>query len=85
MTRAEDRLYVCGWETNLKAEKMALTWHGLVEAGIRSLEDHVEEDVYFSEAPMLVLDDQGDVTSVDAVQAATVRSPTPRTRNQGAV
>ena len=68
MTRAEDRLYVCGWETNLKAEKMALTWHGLVEAGIRSLEDHVEEDVYFSEAPMLVLDDQGDVTSVDAVQ-----------------
>ncbi len=68
MTRAEDRLYVCGWETNLKAEKMALTWHGLVEAGMRSLDDHVEEGVYFSEAPMLVLDDQGDGASVDAVE-----------------
>lgn len=74
MTRAEDRLYVCGWETNVKPDKQAGTWHGLVKAGLESLEDIEEQAVDFAEAPMLILNDLGDADITDAVDT-TPESP----------
>lgn len=35
MTRAEDRLYVCGWATK-RAGKLDETWYGLIKAGLES-------------------------------------------------
>jgi len=36
MTRAEDRLYVCGWQGK-RASKLDATWYGHIRAGIASL------------------------------------------------
>ena len=36
MTRAEDRLYVCGWQGH-RAANLDDTWYGLIKAGVESL------------------------------------------------
>ena len=36
MTRAEDRLYVCGWNTK-RSGKLDESWYGLITAGLKSL------------------------------------------------
>ncbi|MFQ5954286.1 MAG: double-strand break repair helicase AddA [Kiloniellales bacterium] len=41
MTRAEDRLYVCGWETRQRAPKDC--WYDLVHAGIAGIADSVPD------------------------------------------
>lgn len=75
MTRAEDRLYVCGWATKLNAEKLSLTWHGLIEAGLQRITGVTEHPVDFADAPMLVHDAPGDGASVDAVGAVDATAP----------
>ncbi|MEK9726181.1 MAG: UvrD-helicase domain-containing protein, partial [Rhodospirillaceae bacterium] len=42
MTRAEDRLYVCGWRGKRDAAEGC--WHRLVEAGLRRCDDCIEID-----------------------------------------
>jgi ATP-dependent helicase/nuclease subunit A len=43
LTRAEDRLYVCGWET-LRPTREASSWHALCEAGWRGIATPVAFD-----------------------------------------
>lgn len=60
LTRAEDRLYVCGWDTGLKPDVLARTWHGLTQAGLETLDNVQRQNVDFADTPILVLDDPGE-------------------------
>jgi len=44
MTRAEDRLYVCGWNTK-RASKLDETWYGLIKAGLQSVPHDTDGDI----------------------------------------
>ena len=46
MTRAEDRLYVCGWRSRKGAPDSA--WHPLMERGLKSLEQETGDHLRFS-------------------------------------
>jgi ATP-dependent helicase/nuclease subunit A len=41
MTRAEDRLYICGWNTRQQAPEDC--WYKLIEQGLRPLAEEIEE------------------------------------------
>ena len=42
MTRAEDRLYICGWHTKNKAPEQC--WYNLIEAGLDGKGEEIEDD-----------------------------------------
>jgi len=44
MTRAEDRLYVCGWQTR-KPAAMEKTWYGMIVDGLRDRMDVITDHV----------------------------------------
>lgn len=43
MTRAEDRLYVCGWNTNVRAPQDC--WYNLIESGLAPITDEVADPI----------------------------------------
>jgi ATP-dependent helicase/nuclease subunit A len=44
LTRAQDRLYICGWQTR-NGSKEAATWHTLCAAGLREIAEPFDFDV----------------------------------------
>jgi ATP-dependent helicase/nuclease subunit A len=42
MTRAEDRLYVCGWKT--KQAGSAVTWYDMIHAGVTSIPHAIDDE-----------------------------------------
>lgn len=80
LTRAEDRLYVCGWDTGAKPDVLARTWHGLTQAGLESIARHQTQAVDYADEPMLILDDPGEHGLADDIgleDLITARHPLP--------
>jgi len=69
LTRAQDRLYICGWETR-NAGKDAETWHTLCRAGLAAL----AETFAFDSAPLLR---EAEGWSGEGLQLTTVQSTAP--------
>ena len=49
LTRAQDRLYICGWQTRNDGGKEAATWHTLCRAGLLGIAEEFE----FDTAPLI--------------------------------
>jgi ATP-dependent helicase/nuclease subunit A len=80
MTRAEDRLYVCGWEANNAAP--AGNWYELISAGLRKkagpiLNPFLQKEAVTDDAEMLMLENQ-QTTAPDAESEAE-SPPSPAT------
>ena len=70
MTRAEDRLYVCGWET-LKAPPAAC-WYNLIRAGLAPLVEEIDDPFLAAEGET----DDATVLRLSCPQRHAVEAPT---------